>query len=154
MSVLSVCLVVAIFQYINNSYEYLPIKENVLNEKNLKSLYDGLIKKGYSKDEIGNEATFKAKMADKNNRRQLYDYVTKRGDFRIGDYDSYEQRLVYTETAQKESIKQVYVCTGRYSKTYHKNRFCKGLSKCKASVKRIDLKQAKKKGRRACKICY
>ena len=32
-------------------------------------------------------------MADKNNRKQLYDYVSSRGDFRIGDYDSYEKIL-------------------------------------------------------------
>ena len=73
-----------------------------MDNKNLKSLYDGLIKKGYSKDEIGDEATFNAKMADKNNRRQLFDYVSKRGDFRIGDYDSYEKRLAGTEPVKEE----------------------------------------------------
>lgn len=62
----------------------------------------------------------------------------------------------HSATTEKniKAIEEVYICTGNYSKTYHKNRSCKGLSKCKASVKRIDLKQAKKKGRRACKICY
>lgn len=73
-----------------------------MDNKNLKSLYDGLIKKGYSKDEIGDEATFNAKMADKNNRRQLFNYVSKRGDFRIGDYDSYEKRLAGTEPVKEE----------------------------------------------------
>lgn len=60
---------------------------------NLSSLYNGLIKKGYSVEDIGDEATFRTKMADKNNRKQLYDYVSSRGDFRIGDYDSYEKIL-------------------------------------------------------------
>lgn len=64
-----------------------------MSKDNLSSLYKGLIKKGYSASEIGDEATFRSKMADKQNRKQLYDYVSSRGDFRIGDYDSYEKRL-------------------------------------------------------------
>lgn len=64
-----------------------------MSKDNLSSLYNGLIKKGYSASDIGDEATFRSKMADKNNRKQLYDYVSSRGDFRIGDYDSYEKRL-------------------------------------------------------------
>lgn len=72
---------------------------------NLSSLYNGLISKGYSTDEIGDEATFRSKMADKNNRKQLYDYVSARKDFRIGDYETYENRLSMqpeqTETEQE-----------------------------------------------------
>ena len=72
---------------------------------NLSSLYNGLISKGYSTDEIGDEATFRSKMADKNNRKQLYDYVSARKDFRIGDYETYENRLSgqpeQTETEQE-----------------------------------------------------
>ena len=72
---------------------------------NLSSLYNGLINKGYSTDEIGDEATFRNKMADKNNRKQLYDYVSARKDFRIGDYETYENRLSMqpeqTETEQE-----------------------------------------------------
>ena len=60
---------------------------------NLSSLYNGLISKGYSTDEIGDEATFRSMMANKNNRKQLYDYVSARKDFRIGGYDTYENRL-------------------------------------------------------------
>lgn len=72
---------------------------------NLSSLYNGLISKGYSTDEIGDETTFRSKMADKNNRKQLYDYVSARKDFRIGDYETYENRLSgqpeQTETEQE-----------------------------------------------------
>ena len=64
-----------------------------MSKDNLSSLYNGLIKKGYSSDDIGDEATFRSKMADKENRKALYDYVSSRGDFRIGDYESYESRL-------------------------------------------------------------
>ena len=60
---------------------------------NLSSLYNGLRKKGYSAEDIGDESTFRERMKDKNNRKQLYDYVAARNDFKIGDYDSYEQRL-------------------------------------------------------------
>ena len=56
-------------------------------------LYKALRGKGYSTDSIGDESTFLSKMTDADNRRQLYDWVRSRGDFRIGDYDSYERRL-------------------------------------------------------------
>lgn len=59
----------------------------------IKSLYDGLISKGYTTSDLGDENTFREKMQDKNNRKELYDYVSGRNDFRIGDYDSYEKRL-------------------------------------------------------------
>ena len=32
-------------------------------------------------------------MRDKTNRKALYDYVSSRGNFRIGDYNDYERRL-------------------------------------------------------------
>lgn len=56
-------------------------------------LYKALRGKGYSTDNIGDESTFLSKMTDANSRKQLYDWVKSRGDFRIGDYDSYERRL-------------------------------------------------------------
>ncbi|MBQ2979862.1 MAG: hypothetical protein IJE18_07120 [Bacteroidaceae bacterium] len=56
-------------------------------------LYDALINKGYTTKNIGDRDTFLNKMQDKGNRRILYDYISKRGDFRIGNYDNYEQRL-------------------------------------------------------------
>lgn len=64
-----------------------------MNTDNISSLYNNLIKKGYSPEDIGDENTFREKMASKENRRKLYDYVISRNDFRIGDYDNYEKRL-------------------------------------------------------------
>ncbi len=64
---------------------------NMNNE--IKKLYTALIDKGYSTNDIGDEATFGTKMSDKNSRKELYDYVSSKGDFRIGDYDTYEKRL-------------------------------------------------------------
>lgn len=60
---------------------------------NLSSLYNGLMSKGYSREDLGDEKTFRSKMSDNNSRKQLYDYVSGRGDFKIGDYDMYEMRL-------------------------------------------------------------
>ena len=77
-----------------------------MSKDNLSSLYSGLIKKGYSVKDIGDEATFRTKMADKNNRKQLYDYVSSRGDFRIGDYDSYEKRLTSVQEEQPQQTEQ------------------------------------------------
>lgn len=77
-----------------------------MSKDNLSSLYNGLIKKGYSVEDIGDEATFRTKMADKNNRKQLYDYVSSRGDFRIGDYDSYEKRLTSVQEEQPQQTGQ------------------------------------------------
>lgn len=64
-----------------------------MSKDNLSSLYSALISKGYSADDLGDENTFRTKMSEKGNRKELYDYVSGRGDFRIGDYDSYESRL-------------------------------------------------------------
>ena len=49
---------------------------------------------------------------------------------------------------------KVYVCTGKYAKTYHKNTNCKGIKACKSEIKTINLLDAKKAQRTACKICY
>jgi predicted nucleotidyltransferase len=59
----------------------------------LSSLYNNLLEKGYSVQDIGTEDIFRQKMADKQNRKQLYDYVQARGDFRIGDFYNYERRI-------------------------------------------------------------
>lgn len=64
-----------------------------MNKDNLSSLYNALISKGYSTEDLGDEKTFRSKMSDKGNRKALYDYVSGRGDFRIGNYESYENRL-------------------------------------------------------------
>ena len=48
----------------------------------------------------------------------------------------------------------VFICKGPSSKVYHKSDRCKGLSKCSTQVFEITLAEAKKMGRRACKIEY
>lgn len=75
-----------------------------MSKDTLSSLYNGLIKKGYTTREIGDETTFRALMADKQIRRKFYDKVVSRGDFRIGDYDRYEKALsgVYEVQPQRQ----------------------------------------------------
>lgn len=69
-----------------------------MNEEEVKKLYNALVKKGYSTSDIGHEKDFVTKMEVKENRRKLYDHVSSRGDFRIGDYDTYERRLTVSPT--------------------------------------------------------
>lgn len=68
---------------------------------NVQKLYKALVSKGYSTDDIGDEKTFTDKMKERSNRKQLFDYVSSRNDFRIGDFENYEKRLIsdYTEDA-------------------------------------------------------
>ena len=53
-------------------------------------------------------------MADKNNRKQLYDYVSSRGDFRIGDYDSYEKihkvKAITIDEAERMGRRECRIC--------------------------------------------
>ncbi len=67
-----------------------------MNEQEALKLYNALLSKGYSTDDLGDEQTFMSQMGDAGNRKELYDWVSGRGDFRIGDYDSYERRLTGT----------------------------------------------------------
>lgn len=59
----------------------------------VKKLYSALLSKGYSTADLGDEETFRSKMSDKNSRKELYDWVSSKGNFRLGDYESYENRL-------------------------------------------------------------
>lgn len=48
----------------------------------------------------------------------------------------------------------VYICTGKYAKTYHSTTKCRGLGNCQSSVKAVTQTSAVKAGRRACKVCW
>lgn len=64
-----------------------------MNTNEIKKLYTALRGKGYSTYDLGDENAFETKMSDKSNRKELYDWVSSRGDFRMGDYEKYEERL-------------------------------------------------------------
>ncbi|MBB3124537.1 hypothetical protein FHS04_002060 [Mesoflavibacter sabulilitoris] len=46
--------------------------------------------------------------------------------------------------------KSVYICNGNYSKKYHYNKSCRGLSNCKSTISEVSLSKAKNKGRKIC----
>ena len=73
-------------------------------DNEVKKLYSALIGKGYTTRDLGDEQTFMGKMQDADNRKQLYDWVNARGDFRIGSYDDYEKRLTAPPAPKAEDI--------------------------------------------------
>ena len=77
-----------------------------MNEIEVKKLYNALIQKGYTIDQIGNENTFLNNMNDENKRRDLYEYVSSKGNFKIGDYDTYESRLTSSIEQSTDTIAQ------------------------------------------------
>lgn len=48
----------------------------------------------------------------------------------------------------------VWICTGKAAYSYHNNRNCSGLNRCKASIKKVTLEKALSMKRTACDICY
>lgn len=76
-----------------------------MNDNEIKKLYSALLGKGYSTNDLGDEETFRTKMGDKASRKQLYDWVSSKGNFRLGDYDTYESRLTSASSEQPEQNK-------------------------------------------------
>ncbi len=66
----------------------------------------------------------------------------------LGDTVNKSETLI-KDTVEIE-ITDVYICTGKYSKRYHYNKNCRGLSNCKGEIKRVYLNEAKHKGRTLC----
>lgn len=64
-----------------------------MNDSEVKKLYSALLKKGYTPEDIGSEDVFTSKMSDEKNRKDLYNYVQGKGNFRLGSYENYERRL-------------------------------------------------------------
>ncbi len=56
--------------------------------------------------------------------------------------------------SSEDSSSLVYICTGPQSECYHSNSSCRGLNNCSARIKSISIEEAKKMGRRKCKLCY
>lgn len=78
------------------------------NQKdNVSKLYQGLIKNGYTQDELGDEAKFRQRMSDIDNRKMFYDYAQSKGDSLIGDYDTYMSKLdeVYNQPTMAQQAR-------------------------------------------------
>ncbi len=48
----------------------------------------------------------------------------------------------------------VYICTGPYSKKYHKTEYCTWLGSCSEDIERVTVEEAEDMGRTPCKGCY
>lgn len=57
-----------------------------------------------------------------------------------------------TESNTTEETK-VLICNSTGAYAYHKNK-CSGLQRCKAAILSVKVEDAKKAGRKPCKICY
>ncbi len=88
-----------------------------MNEQEALKLYKALLGKGYSTDDLGDERTFLSKLGDAGNRKDLYDWVSGRGDFRIGDYDSYEKRLTKLASEPSGTSQGTVNAEGGYTDT-------------------------------------
>lgn len=49
---------------------------------------------------------------------------------------------------------RVYICTGPYSKAYHKTSGCMGLSRCSDDIEGVTENEAIEEGRHKCHFCY
>ncbi len=88
-----------------------------MNDNEVKKLYYALLGKGYSTADLGDEETFRTKMSDKNNRKELFDRVASKGNFRLGDYDTYERRLCGT-VADKSLCQEQFKISDNLKKVY------------------------------------
>ena len=52
-----------------------------------------------------------------------------------------------------EEPTEVYICTGKYSHSYHRSKSCNGLNNCSGEIKKISIEEAKKEYDK-CQICY
>ena len=106
----------------DNKYE-LPVSKkegfikkfpNATTEKpldDISKLYNAMVSAGYDVDDLGgSENNFRASMGDKQTRKDFYDWVSDNeiGNFRIGDYDEYEQRIKVALQVSGENLKNIY----------------------------------------------
>lgn len=57
------------------------------------------------------------------------------------------------EQLQNKENGEVYICTGRYAKKYHRRPNCRGLNNCKGGVRKVELEKVNRR-RTPCHICY
>ena len=57
------------------------------------------------------------------------------------------------EITKDEKDPTAIICTGEYSKRYHKS-ICRGMKSCKGETKKVTLSEAKKRKLTPCGYCY
>lgn len=55
--------------------------------------------------------------------------------------------------ASPDGKQKVYVCSGKYSKSYHTHNDCDALGNCKGEILEMDVTQAKMSGHKLCGYC-
>jgi hypothetical protein len=67
--------------------------------------------------------------------------------------ESKEKDKTTIEQLQNEENGEVYICTGRYAKKYHRRPNCRGLNNCRGGIIKIELEKAREY-KTPCSICY
>ena len=62
--------------------------------------------------------------------------------------------LAISASSCGSSDSSVYICTGPYSKAYHKTADCMGLSRCSGDIEGVTESEAIDEGRHKCHFCY
>ncbi len=62
--------------------------------------------------------------------------------------------LIFIVGCSDSFSKDVYICTGPKSKSYHKSSHCEGLRRCSSDIKKITKEEAINRNRKPCRYCY
>lgn len=74
-------------------------------------------------------------------------------DDKVDNGETKNKFELYSTKPQKDED-VVYVCSGPYSKRYHKDLNCAGLNNCSGYVDKIDEEDAEREGYTPCRLCY
>lgn len=66
---------------------------SIYNKEYAKKVYAGLLKRGYTSEELGDEVKFVERMGKESNRRILYDVVQQRNNANIGSWERFNGRM-------------------------------------------------------------
>lgn len=55
---------------------------------------------------------------------------------------------------KKLQYDEVYVCTGKYAKRFHRDQDCRGLQSCRSGIVVMSIEEAEDLGLTPCGYCY
>ncbi len=64
------------------------------------------------------------------------------------------KKVVHHKSHHVQTQPMVYICNSGSAYAYHSSNGCHGLGRCRHTISRVTLSEAKNEGYRACKICY
>lgn len=80
-------------------------------------------------------------------------WLTRRGV----DGDTKVKSSLYDSLDRESNIApkgMCFICTGGYSKRYHRDEFCRGLDSCKGELDLVSEEEAEEEDRTPCQLCY